>query len=162
MPRSANHIGKRGESIAMAELLLPGPEGLPLFNPHFLGDKAEAIDLYVELLTPSGGEFFLAQIKTATKVEVVNGESRLPIRITADDYRKLAAYSVPVYLLGVNVDRLTPEIYLQGIEKTRQRGVSYLPATFPLNRETLAALFSEGHEFWANQNFPVRRSRFLP
>jgi hypothetical protein len=51
-----DYIGGRGESIAFTRLTQFRPDAdIPYFWPHYLGEKCETFDFWVELVGAGGG-----------------------------------------------------------------------------------------------------------
>ncbi len=154
----SNELGQRGEAIFQALITRFWAGGLPLFRPHFLGDKCPNIDFMVELLNVSSGTpFFFVQVKT-TRAGYTK-KARLKVQLGLTDAQELAGYSVPIYVVGV--DEKTETAYLSAVPADVQSGFSSLSTAYSLDEETQNALWQEVRTFWEQVKMPSRPSRFL-
>ena len=133
----------------MMGILTKNINGRPLFDPNFLGDKAELTDCIVNLIDDKAsvsGAYFLVQVKASKRA---NSRS-IPATFTAREVQRAIERKVPVYLVAVDstADR-EDEVYILAIDSQTQFGVRSIPKTFKLNSvENLQALYDE-----VNQNY---------
>ena len=100
-------IGKRGESI-FTVLITKWCDGHPWFIDTFLGEKYETTDFMVELIEPTAGHaHFYVQVKSTRNRYTGRGASRkLDVSVTGEDVEKLRQIHAPVYVVGIDIDRL--------------------------------------------------------
>ena len=139
--QSTNQIGGRGENAAQWCFLRPvhGHNG---FEPTFLGEKAQLLDLRVALLNPEGkafGPHFYVQAKT----HQARRGRRFPARFTAEEVGRAKAGLVPVYVVGVELDGDTKEnVWICGIDA--QASLPSIPKAHDLRAAaTLIQLYDE-------------------
>ena len=138
--------GKRGEFITSSRLLDFCNKHTPYFNPHLLGEKFPTYDLLVELTGGRlGSPYFFAQIKT-TRSGGEGGMLNLKVRLKAKDVRAMVMCPIPTYLIGV--DEKAEIAYIVSILGTKQKGISSIPTTYPLNRNNLKVLRDEVRDHW--------------
>jgi hypothetical protein len=153
-------VGERGQDFAFLALTEPVGKKASLFRPRFLGDKYPAIDYIVELVDAPAPftPFFFVQVKATQTGYTQAGHLR--VQVTEDTMRRLIAYPVPTYIIGVDNER---------------RGVSYIVAALPggsthypslptdhrLTGRTLRHLFDEVLGFWQQHAATFTTSRFV-
>src|SRR5262249_26960619 len=97
-----DEIGSRGEFIFCARIMDFCGRSLPYFRPHFLGEKAQTLDFFVELLdTGERTLFFFAQVKTTRKA-LTRKDRRLRVEMAAADVRRASQVPAPTYLVGID------------------------------------------------------------
>ncbi len=141
-----DYIGKRGEAIAMADLLdfCGNPE--PYFDPHFLGEKCPTYDFLVELLGAGPSPpYFLAQVKS-TKQGFTMGTIGLKIALKAADVQKMVRCPIPTYLIGI--DEPAARSYIASIHGTLSGRITTIPSTYPLDSNNLKVLWDEVVVYW--------------
>lgn len=152
-------IGERGESIFRVLITRKHPVRGYLFeHPRFLGEKKQAIDFFVELfhhesLTP----FFFVQVKS-TSEGYTQKEHRLKIQVSATDMKRLTAYPVPTYIVGI--DEPQEQGYVVSANGEYAGGISSLCTNYPLNSEILALLWDEVAAYWTSPNYEKFQSVF--
>ena len=83
-----DEIGSRSEFIFCARIMDFCGRSLPYFRPHFLGEKAQTLDFFVELLdTGERTLFFFAQVKTTRKA-LTRKDRRLRVEMAVADVRR--------------------------------------------------------------------------
>src|SRR4051812_44386632 len=105
-------LGKRGEALFVKTLTDPWENGLPYFDPYFLGEKCPTFDFLVRLVGVSEPMFFLAQVKT-TLQRNTKQQPRLKVTLDADDVKVMTSSAIPVYLFAI--DGRSEVAYIWGI-----------------------------------------------
>lgn len=142
---STDVTGERGESIAKLRLTDPH-DGEPLFKPCFLHENWPNVDYLVQLenvaeITP----FFLAQVKTAKKIE--NG--LLKIAVPKEKVLEIQKYRVPAYVVGVHEP--SEKAYLVSL-LGKTTGFNGMSTAFELNAQNRRRLYDEVLKFWQALN----------
>jgi Domain of unknown function (DUF4365) len=152
-------IGERGESIFRVLITRKHPSRGYLFDhPRFLGEKKQTIDFYVELFyEESLVPFFFVQVKS-TSEGYSSKEQRLKVQVTDTDMKRLAAYPVPTYIVGI--DESGEQGYIISANGESKMGLPSLCTDYPLSPETLALLWDEVAGFWVSPNYSEFRSIF--
>ena len=125
----ADRRGRVGEQLAVIALLeLVGyGDNRPrqLFEPHRLGEKSIAVDLFVDVLS-SGGVcgLFAVQVKTTTADVQANG--RLPISLKRVDVERHRPV-VPTFVFGVHLP--SGEIYVAQFPASSDATVGTMPTS---------------------------------
>jgi Domain of unknown function (DUF4365) len=152
-------IGDRGESIFRVLITRKHPTRGYLFNhPRFLGEKNQTIDFYVELFhDESLIPFFFVQVKS-TSEGYTSKERRLKVQATAIDMKRLAAYPVPTYIVGI--DDQGEQGYIMSANGEHKIGFSSMGTNYPLTPDTLALLWDEIATYWTSPSYPTFQSVF--
>ncbi len=152
-------IGERGESIFRVLITRKHPTRGYLFDhPCFLGEKKRTIDFHVELFhDESLVPFFFVQVKSTSEGYTLK-ECRLKVHVTATDMKRLAAYPVPTYIVGI--DEPEERGYIVSANGECKTGFSSVCNDHPLNPNTLALLWDEVSAYWSAPNYPEFRSAF--
>ena len=153
-----DEIGSRGEYIFCARIMNFCGRQLPYFRPHFLGEKAQTLDFFVELLDV--GErtlFFFAQVKT-TRKPLTRRDKRLRVEMAAADVVRASQVPAPTYLIGI--DEQTEVGYLFPILDGMSSDVPSIPTAFPLDCTNLPRLHAEVEQFWTNRDMRRHTSTF--
>src|SRR5262245_42448538 len=153
-------VGRRGESIFVVRITDLCGGRRPSFQPHFLGEKAEALDFFVELVdagprTP----YFFVQVRTTRLGYTRRAPRRLKVAVAERDVRRLAGYPGPVYLVGI--DEVQECGFLLAVLSGSSRAVPSLPTTFPLDCANLRVLYDEVKQFWAGCPVALTSSAFV-
>jgi hypothetical protein len=146
-----DHIGSRGEYLAFVLPTRFHGREQPYFRPYFLGEKAEALDFFVELV--GAGErtpFFFAQVRTTRSGYVETGRRRrLRVSATRDEIARLSARLAPTYVIGI--DELGETGYIISACQAKLAPVTSLPTDFALDAQTLDRLWNEVKGYWEAQ-----------
>ncbi|HEX9938768.1 MAG TPA: hypothetical protein VGB15_16635 [Longimicrobium sp.] len=135
-------IGERGESWFKIHISQFGESGRPLFRATHLGGKWPTVDYLVEALgTGEKTAFCLVQVKSSGSA----GSRSIPVTITDESFRRLAAIPVPAYLIGI--DDVTGTGYILSVNGRREP-VSSVPRTYPIDAENRERLWREVVAYW--------------
>lgn len=155
-----DRIGKRGETV-FAFLIGKRCGGKFWFDSEFLGDKAETKDFTVSAINPGCGEAtFFVQVKATAKGYRGKGAKRkLKVNVTKADVKKLKQVTGPAYVAGIDIEG--EEGFLLAITKyTRNRTISGMPCTNPINCALITKLWIEVEAYWTNRNMVATSSFF--
>ena len=152
-------IGERGEAIFRVLMTRKHPTRSYLFeHPRFLGEKKRAIDFLVELFhDESLIPFFFVQVRS-TSEGYTQKEKRLKVQVTAEGIKRLVAYPVPTYVVGIDEPR--EQGYIVSANGECERGFSSLCTDYPLDFNRLAILWDEVVSYWASSASPAFKSAF--
>lgn len=156
--RGRDEIGSRGEYIFCARIMNFCGRSLPYFRPHFLGEKAQTLDFFVELLDV--GErtlFFFAQVKTTRKA-LTRKDRRLRVEMAATDVKRASQVPAPTYLIGI--DEGTETGYVFPILDGMKDDVPSISTAFPLDCTNLPRLHAEVEQFWVCRDMKRQTSIF--
>jgi hypothetical protein len=151
-------VAARGEALFRVLISRSDPELGYLFQvPHFLGDKKQTVDFYVESLsTRVAPAHFFVQVR-ATQIGYTRRERRLHVRVSGGELHRLAGYHAPTYIVGI--DEPAERGYIVSANGERTRGWASMTTAYPLEGEVLAQLRDEVEEYWARPRAAFR-SRF--
>lgn len=138
--------GFRGERMVELALTNYAQFSAPLFTPAFLGDKWEAIDLFVELRgVPGKRPYFFAQVKTTSR-PLTNKMKKLSISSKKKDIERLLEIPGPTYLIGVHES--TQRVFLKSIHAgTPISAITRISLSNELTPHNLKALHTEVQTF---------------
>jgi hypothetical protein len=155
-----DEIGNRGESIFEVWITkVKSPDRLPLFRPHFLGDKFATLDFLVELVGfQEGIAYFFVQVKTTTQGYTSHVPKRLKIQVTKEDIDRMKAFPAPTYIVGV--DEVNEQAYIASVSGKSVGRVSSLPTSYPLNPANLQLLWDEVASYWRGKDMVQTHSVF--
>jgi hypothetical protein len=160
---TADIIGRRGEFIAVTCLTREyrTDSNVPYFWPHYLGEKNETFDFFVELLgagvkTP----FFLVQVK-GTRKAFTRGQSppRLRVGVTKKDVCRMVAYPAPTYVIGVH--EMEERAFIVSVHGSMAKALPSITTAHELTAETLRRLWEEVNAFWEVRDMSRSSSSFL-
>ena len=153
-------IGSRGEAIFYVRITDFCGRSRPFFRPRFLGEKAQTLDYFVELV--GAGErtpFFFVQVKTTRRGYTKRGRlPRLKVGLSRRDVRRLALYPAPTYLVGI--DERQAIGYILAILGGMTAPIPSLPVNFVLDAGNLRLLWDEVRQFWRGRDMNMRHSAF--
>jgi len=111
-----DHLGRRGESIAIVRLTeVCQANDLPYFVAHFLGDKCPLFDALVELVGAGDNTpFFFAQVKSTR--EGYNSNGRLKVAVKKQAVVSMVKYPAPTYVIGI--DERDEKAYIVAVHGT--------------------------------------------
>jgi hypothetical protein len=153
-------IGSRGEAIFYFRITDFCGRSQPFFRPRFLGEKAQTLDYFIELIgagqrTP----FFFVQVKTTREGYTTRGlPPRLKVGISGRDVRRLALYPAPTYVVGI--DERQAVGYILAILGGMTAPIPSLPTNFALDGTNLRRLWEEVRLFWRGRDMDMRHSAF--
>jgi hypothetical protein len=160
-------IGQRGEAIFRAEIMRFGENGLPYFNPIFLGEKKESIGFFVEavgfafqdpeiLVKP----YFFVQVKATMLGYTRQKKSpRLRVRLSEATVERIKRYPAPTYLVGVDVT--LGRAFVIVIDARINGTISTISTLNPLgDLPVLKCLWKEVGDHWLRNNSRMERSSF--
>jgi hypothetical protein len=155
-----DEVGSRGESIFVVRLTDLCGRKRPSFRPHFLGEKAETLDYFIELVdagppTP----YFFVQVRTTRQGYTQRSPRRLKVSVAGRDVSRLANYPAPVYLVGI--DEVQECGFILAILSGSASAIPSLPTRFPLDCANLRVLYDEVSEFWAGNPASLTASAFV-
>ncbi len=155
-----DYIGRRGESI-FTVLITKWCDGHPWFIETFLGEKHDTTDFMVELIEPTAGHAQLyVQVKSTRSRYTGRGAYRkLEVSITGKDVEKLKQIHAPVYVVGIDIERVCG--YIAAITEASAGGIHGIPVRHSLNCRTLRALWKEVDDYWQAKTILARKSRFV-
>jgi hypothetical protein len=134
---------------------------VPLFRPHFLGEKFPTLDYLVELVNAGPATpFCFVQVKTTTRgyTQPKTGARRFRVQISADDMRRLRLYPAPTYIIGI--DERTEVGYISAADQHSPNRLTSLSTQFLVNCENLERLWHEVREYWRQRDMRLPRSVF--
>lgn len=153
-----NEIGQLGEKIVELKFLRQSPTGTRLFNPAFLGDKWEAVDLFVEVNQAKAGKgFFFIQVKSTSKK--IGARARtIQIKATKKQCSALHSYPAPTYIMGVDIE--TERIFLRSVHNSPTTGISSIPISNEVTKDDLSNLHKEVSAFWSSNSKKPKASLY--
>jgi hypothetical protein len=157
--RESDFTGRRGEAIAFARLTeVCRKNDLPYFQPIYLGEKCPTFDFLVQLVgagrqTP----FFFAQVK-ATRRPLTKRHSRLRVKVSAEDVRRMATCLAPAYVVGVHETQ--ERAFVVSVHGGMRDAIASLTTAHELNRATLRRLWEEVRDFWRGRDMARADSSF--
>lgn len=153
-------IGSRGEAIFYVRITDFCGRNQPFFRPRFLGEKAQTLDYFVELV--GAGErtpFFFVQVKTTREGYTKRSQlPRLKVSFSRRDVRRLALYPAPTYAVGIGERQGIG--YILAILGGMTAPIPSLPTNFALDRTNLRLLWEEVRQFWRGRDMNMRHSVF--
>lgn len=151
---SSDFVGGRGEAIAFSVLttICRVDAARPYFWPHYLGDKCETFDFFVELV--DAGEvtpYFFVQVKS-TRRGYTRSQSppRLRVAVAEKDVRRMASFPAPTYVIGVH--EVEERAFIISVHGTMAGPIPSIATAHELNCETLRRLWHEVRAFWASRD----------
>jgi hypothetical protein len=158
----ANYIGDHAEWICMSALGRFYNRRYPYFKPILLGQKYEAVGIYVQLLG-SSGEFmpyyFFVQVKgTADADRYTKRARRLKVAVSANDIRKIKLFPAPTYIIGV--DQPLEHCYIASANEDCPGHFPSIPTKFLLDSSNSSDLWTEVRDFWVSNRVRLKSSRF--
>ena len=153
-------IGSRGEAIFYVRITDFCGRSRPFFRPRFLGEKAQTLDYFVELV--GAGERTAVLLRSGENdpkgVHQEGPTSSTQGRTVARDVRRLALYPAPTYLVGI--DERQAIGYILAILGGMTAPIPSLPVNFVLDAGNLRLLWDEVRQFWRGRDMNMRHSAF--
>jgi hypothetical protein len=161
--RITDFIGGRGEAIAFARLarLCRPDTDLPYFWPHYLGEKCETFDFWVELVdagktTP----FFFVQVRATRKAFTrTQTPPRLRVEVSEKDVRRMLAFPAPTYVVGVHEHE--ERAFVISVHGHTAEAIPSITTAHELTCDTLQKLWHEVRAFWQGRDMSRSASGFV-
>ncbi|AOM77391.1 hypothetical protein [Pedobacter steynii] len=153
--------GDFGESLANVLLGQNTAQG-QLFETVMIGGKWPTIDIYAETEGTHGSVFCFFQVKSTIQGFTAGG--RLKVQAKLHHLQRLSSYYAPTYLIGVELDQITPPLsngYIKTIRGPQTSAISSMDITHPVNGANLILLRDEVVNFWDTVNPLAHKAAYL-
>lgn len=154
--------GDFGESLANILLGQYTPQG-QIFETIAIGGKWPTIDIYAETTSVNGGKIFcFFQVKSTEAGFTTKG--RLKVQAKKHHLERLAAFSAPTYLIGVDLNTANPPLsrgFIKIIRGNQAAGITSMDVSHPINGANLILLKTEIESFWNALNPLNQKNNYL-